>query len=263
MSQRNPLDVERDGAIVRLRFARPEVLNALDRASAEAFRDAAFAIAGDPTVRCVVIAGAGRAFMAGGDVASFGIGSGREAEAAAAIITPLHEGLLTLRAQNAPIVAVLQGAVAGAGMSVALAADLAIAADNVRFVYAYSALGVSPDGSSTFFLPRLIGLRRAMEIALLNRPIPAAEALSLGLVGEVVPLDGLEAAAAALAGRLAAGPTVAFGATRRLFERSFGATLADQLEAERQSFMACARTADFVEGASAFLQKRGADFHGR
>ncbi|MCA1972129.1 MAG: enoyl-CoA hydratase/isomerase family protein, partial [Caenispirillum sp.] len=170
--------------------------------------------------------------------------------------------LLTLRRQDAPVVAALHGAVAGAGMSLALACDLAVAAEDARFVFAYTAIGTTPDGSGSFFLPRLVGLRRAMEIALLGEPINAAHALELGLVSQVVPTVDLEAAALALAERLAAGPTAAYGRVRRLYERSFGATLADQLEAEREAFMASTRTRDFAEGCRAFTEKRRPQFHG-
>lgn len=262
MPENVPVDLLRQGPIARLRFCRPEVLNALDAATAAAFRAACRTIASDPTVRCVLIEGEGRAFMAGGDIAAFTADPDRAGEAAAAIIEPLHEGLLALRGQNAPVVAVLHGAVAGAGMSLAMAADLAIAADTTRFVFAYTSIGASPDGSGSFFLPRLVGLRRAMEIALLGEPFDAAKAHDLGLVNAVVPADRLEAEALALAGRLAAGPTAAFGRARRLYERSFGASLADQLDAERDAFMASARSRDFAEGCRAFQEKRRPQFHG-
>lgn len=264
MPEKEPVDLLRQGPIARLRFCRPEVLNALDAATAVAFRAACRSIAADPAVRCVLIEGEGRAFMAGGDIAAFTADPDPDgaARAAAAIIEPLHEGLLALRGQNAPVVAVLHGAVAGAGLSLALAADLAIAADDTRFVFAYTAIGASPDGSGSFFLPRLVGLRRAMEIALLGEPLDAARARDLGLVNAVVPADRLEAEALALAGRLAAGPTAAFGRARRLYERSFGTSLADQLDAERDAFMASARSRDFAEGCRAFQEKRRPQFHG-
>lgn len=265
MPETDPVRLVRDGAIARIRFDRPDALNALDAATAVAFRDAARAVAAATDVRCVLVEGAGRAFMAGGDIAAMSADPARGPEIASDIITPLHQGLLALRGpdQDAPVVGVLQGAVAGAGMSLAMACDLAIAADDARFVFAYTAIGTSPDGSGSFFLPRLVGLRRALEIALLGAPIPAARALELGLVNSVVPLADLDAEAGALAGRLAAGPTAAFGKVRRLYEQSFGATLVEQLEAERAAFMASARTDDFVEGCAAFRDKREPRFHGR
>jgi 2-(1,2-epoxy-1,2-dihydrophenyl)acetyl-CoA isomerase len=261
-SDSTPLIVERSGPVVRLRLNRPEVLNALNRDMAEAFLDAARDIAKDPTVRAVLVSGEGRAFMAGGDVASFREEGKSVAEAVAGLIGPFHEAILTLRSANAPLVAALQGPVAGAGMSLALACDLAVASEDMKMVLAYSAIGTSPDGSGTFFLPRLIGLRRAMELALLNEPVKADQALEWGLVSRVVPREVLEEEVLGLVERLAAGPTKAFGATRRLMEASFGAPLADQLDAELRSFLSMTETADFVEGNAAFLEKRKAGFTG-
>lgn len=263
MPKKETVRLTRAGAVARLCFARPEALNALDLDTALAFRDSCRAVAADPGIRCVLITGEGRSFMVGGDIVSMSADPARAANIASDIITPLHQGLLALRGQDAPVVAALHGAVAGAGLSLALACDLAIAAEGTRLVFAYSGIGTSPDGSCSFFLPRLLGLRRAMEVALLNAPIDAAQAQDLGLVNRVVAEDRLEAEALALAERLAAGPTKAFGQIRRLFEQSFGATLAEQLEAERRAFMACARTDDFTEGCRAFREKREARFHGR
>ncbi len=262
MPQKDPVRLVRDGAIARVRFDRPDALNTLDEASAVAFRDAAWTIAAATDVRCVVVEGEGRAFMAGGDIGAMSADPARAAEIASAIITPLHQGLLALRDQDAPVIGALQGAVAGAGLSMAMGFDLAVAADTARFVFAYTGIGTSPDGGGSFFLPRLVGLRRAMEIALLGKPIDAAQALDLGLVNRVVPAADLSAEVDALAARLAAGPTAAFGKVRRLYEQSFGATLVEQLEAERAAFMASARTDDFIEGCTAFREKREPRFHG-
>ncbi|MCF8480696.1 MAG: enoyl-CoA hydratase/isomerase family protein [Rhodospirillum sp.] len=254
--------VERIGSLVRLRLNRPEVLNALNREMAEAFLAAAREIAGDPSVRAVMLSGEGRAFMAGGDIASFREEGKSIAETVANLIDPFHEAILTLRAANAPIVAALHGPVAGAGMSLALACDLAVAAEDMKMVMAYSAIGTSPDGSGTFFLPRLVGIRRAMELALLNEPVKAGLALEWGLVNWVVPREMLEEETLNITERLAEGATKAFGATRRLLEGSLGASLANQLEAEKRSFQAMTGTADFIEGNTAFLEKRKPIFVG-
>jgi 2-(1,2-epoxy-1,2-dihydrophenyl)acetyl-CoA isomerase len=263
MTEDRPLIVSRDDAIVHLRLNRPQVLNALNQEMAEAFLAAARDIAADTTVRAVLLSGEGRAFMAGGDIATFSVTGKSVAETVGALIGPFHEAILTLRSQNAPILAALHGPVAGAGMSLALACDLAVASEDMKMVLAYSAIGTTPDGSGTYFLPRLVGARRAMELALLNEPLKADRALDLGLVARVVPRDVLDDEAFNMARHLADGPTLAFGATRRLMDGAFANDLASQLDAERQSFQAMTETADFAEGNAAFLEKRKPAFEGR
>lgn len=250
----------RDGAIATITLNRPAMLNALDGAVARSLLAAVATVAAAEGIRCVVLAGAGRAFCAGGDIATFG---GEDASAAVGqLIEDLHAFVDALAALPAPSIARLQGPVAGAGFSLALACDLAVAADDARFTLAYARLGTSPDGSSTWSLPRLVGLRRAKAIALLAEPITAAEALAFGLVNEVVPAGELDAAVAALAARIATGPTLAYQRTRALLEASFGNTLADQLSAERHAFLDSMATADFAEGVAAFRAKRPARFEG-
>lgn len=257
-----PVLTRRDGVVAHIRLNRPHVLNALDQAMAEALLAAVQAIVADASVRAVVLSGAGRSFMAGGDVAAMHQAGADAPAFAARLIRPLHQALRLLAACPAPVLASAQGPVAGAGVSLLLAADLAIAADDLHLALAYPRIGASPDGSSTFTLPRIVGLRRAMEIALLSDTIAAEEALRLGLVNRVVPLADLAAATEALARRLADGPTRAFAATRRLLRESFDRDLAAQLDAEAQNFIATAATEDFREGTAAFAQKRRARFTG-
>ncbi|MBW8270426.1 enoyl-CoA hydratase/isomerase family protein [Caldovatus aquaticus] len=251
------------GGIVRIRLNRPAVLNALDQAMVEALHAAVGALAGDPSVRCVVLSGEGRGFMAGGDIGLFRA-AGREAPAVIGrLIEPFHAALRLLAALPAPVIASLHGPVAGGGMSLALATDLAIAAEDTRFALAYLRLGVSPDGGGTWALPRLVGLRRAMGIALLGEELDARAALDLGLVNRVVPNERLEAETMAIARRLAAGPAQAIARTKALLRASLGRDLAAQLDAERDAFLACAGTADFAEGVAAFLERRAPSFTGR
>lgn len=261
VNESEPVIVDTEGSVGRIRLNRPEVLNVLNAATARAFAEAAASLTSDPNIRAIRIEGEGRAFMAGGDVAALSAGSETPADAANAIITPFHQGLLSLR-QGPPVIAVLHGAVAGAGMSLAMACDLAVAADDAQFVFAYTKLGTSPDGSASFFLPRLLGLRRAMGLALLGETLTAERAEALGLVNRVVPRPDLDTAAGAMAEQVAAGPTRAYIHVRELFERSFGASLPDQLEAERTAFMESARRADFQEGCAAFKERREARFVG-
>ena len=258
-----PVLLDREGGVARLRLNRPTVLNALDEATALAFLAAVRAVADDASVRVLVISGNGRGFMAGGDLGRFQADPDRGADIARAIIGPLHDALLRLQALPIPVLASVHGPVAGAGMSLAMATDLCIAADDAKFTLAYARIGASPDGSGSYYLTRLVGLRRAMEIALLAETIDAAEALRLGLVNRVVPAADLAAETDALAERLANGPTTAYGRIKGLLHRSSTADLADQLAAEEESFAALAGTEDFREGIAAFFGKRGACFHGR
>jgi len=247
------LRVSRDGGIVRLCFDRPQQRNALDRATAQAFAHACRDVAADHSVRAVLVCGAGGAFMTGGDLHEL---RADPTGAALGLIGPMHEAIVLLSEMRSPVIASLHGAVAGAGLSLALACDFAIAAEGTRFALAYVNIGASFDLSGSWSLPRLVGLRKAMEIALLGERFDAAEALRLGLVNRVVPAASLEAETLALAQRLAAGPAQSIAQMKRLLRISFGHDLRGQLDAERSAFLACAATPDFIEGVDAFLGKR-------
>jgi 2-(1,2-epoxy-1,2-dihydrophenyl)acetyl-CoA isomerase len=210
-----------------------------------------------------VLGGEGRSFMAGGDLQAFHSDLPNAPLTAGRIIDPLHEAVAALAEAPMPVIAAVQGAVAGAGMSVALGADLVLAADNARFVPAYAGVGTSPDGGGTWALVRLVGLRRALEISLLGEPIDASAALQLGMVTREEPVAELNPATDNLAARLAAGPTRALGRTRRLLREAQCSGLREHLRAERESFAACAGTQDFAEGLAAFFEKRAARFTGR
>ncbi len=253
-----PLLVQRDAGITWLRFNRPERLNAIDASMALAFRDAVRALGDDPVLRCVVLAGEGRAFMAGGDITAFG-----SPDAIATIMDPMHDALALLAKLPVPVLASVQGMAAGGGMSIALAADLAIAADTAKFSLAYLRLGTSPDCGGTWNLARLVGLRRALGIALLEETLDAPAALAAGLLNRVVPAAELGTATAAMAQKLAAGPREASGRTKLLLRAAAGRDLPAQLDGEKASFLACAATADFAEGVSAFLGRRAPDFPGQ
>ena len=255
-----PLLIERDGAIVTLRFHRPGALNAVDVPMAQALRDAARALAQDASVRCVVLCGAGKGFMAGGDLATL---RADPVQGARALLEPLNEAATLLAQLDAPVIAQVHGVAAGAGLSLMLQADFVLAADNARFNLAYINLGTSCDVGASWALPRLVGLRHALEIALLGDTFSTDDALRLGLVNRVLPAAELDAAAHTLATRLAHGPTLAYGHMRRLMRSSFDHDLATQLQAEAQCFDACARTADLREGIEAFFAKRPPQFQGR
>ena len=258
----DPILASLDDGIARIRFNRPSALNAIDVPMAEQLLATVKRLQAAGGVRVIVLSGEGRAFMAGGDLRAFHADPQHADTTARALIDPLHAALELLAAGDAPVLASLHGAVAGAGMSLALAADLAIAADDTVFNMAYARIGASLDAGSSWALPRLVGLRRAMQIALLSEPIDAAAALALGLVNRVVPAAEREAQTMVLARRLAAGPTAAYGRIRRLLRTSHDRDLGEQLRAERDAFAEGARTRDFTDGVAAFFEKRAPRFGG-
>ncbi len=253
------LAIEHAVAIVTLN--RPRVLNAIDAQMAQALADVVARVERDGTARALLLRGEGRAFCAGGDVARFL--EGDPTVAIEAIIDPLHAALRTLDALKLPTLAAVQGPAAGAGFSLAMACDLCIVADDAVFNLAFARIGISPDSSSTYRLPRLVGERKALELAMLAEPVRAPEALALGLVNRVVPAADLASEAMALARRLAQGPTAAYARIKHLVGRSLGNDLPAQLDLEREAFLAGTRTADFKEGVQAFLTKRPPHFEGR
>jgi 2-(1,2-epoxy-1,2-dihydrophenyl)acetyl-CoA isomerase len=246
---------------------RPEALNALSDDMIAALLEIMPRLEADPAVRCVVLRGAGDHFMAGGDVKGFHRRLEQPPEALRrhfeAKIHRLHPVVVTMRRMPKPIVAAVRGACAGFGLSFMLAADLALAAEDAFFTLAYCRIGTSPDGGSSYHLPRIVGLRRAMEIALLGDRFDAAAAERLGVVNRVVPAADLDGETAALARRLAEGPALALAKTKRLLGAPFETGLVAQLQAEAESFADCAATADFAEGVTAFVEKRAARFGGR
>jgi 2-(1,2-epoxy-1,2-dihydrophenyl)acetyl-CoA isomerase len=253
-----------DGSIATLTLNRPEVLNALDRSMVEGLADVFDRIAAEPGVRVVVLRGAGGGFMAGGDIKQFqnvtGLPPAERRAYFERFIHQVHPTIIAMRRLPLPIIAAVHGAVAGIGMSLMLASDLAIATEDTRFTLAYCHLGTSPDGGSTFLLPRHVGSKKAMEIALLGDRFDAAAALRLGLVNEIVASADLDRRVGELAARLARGPAAAYAATKRLFNQSATVSLETQLQAEAESFAGCAATADFAEGVAAFIAKRPPTF---
>lgn len=255
-----PLLLERNGAIATLRFNRPDALNAIDLPMANAVLAAVQTIAADPGVRAVVLCGNGRGFMAGGDLATL---RADPVQGAIDILTPLNAALLLLAQMNAPVIAQVHGVAAGAGLSLLLMADYVIAAEDTRLNLAYINLGTSCDVGASWALPRTVGVRKALEIALLGEAFTADDALRLGLINRIVPAAELDSATTNLAQRLAAGPTVAYGAMKRLMRASMDRTLPEQLAAEKDAFVHCAGTEDFRAGVEAFHQRQSAQFVGR
>lgn len=258
-----PVLLEREGAIAWIRFNRPKALNAMNEALVRSLNAHVGAIAADNTVRVVVLGSTGSSFMAGGDVAMFRDALPHADAVARRLLDDLQSAVLTLHAMPAPVIASISGHAAGGGMSLALATDLAIAADDAKFNTAFAKIAATPEASSSWTLPRLVGLRRAMEIMMLSDTIEAAEALRLGLVNRVVPKDKLEDETRALAKRLADGPTQAYGRIKRLLRGSQTTPREAQLAAEQEAFAESARTQDFAEGLTAFFERRPANFKGK
>jgi len=259
------LGVAREGGVLTLTLNRPERLNSLDDALLEALLSGLRTAREDASVRAVVITGAGRGFCAGADLVQSALRSGAGVSSGAAVRAHLQEHyapLITgIRELEKPVVAAVNGVAAGAGMSLALACDLRIAAESASFLQAFVRIGLVPDAGSTYFLPRLVGMARAMELAMLGERIPAAEALAVGLVNRVVPDASLASAAAELAGRLAEGPR-SLGLIKRALYLSSESDLRTQMAHEEDLQALAAGTADFAEGVAAFLEKRPARFTG-
>lgn len=262
----NTILTSSQGAVFEITLNRPQSLNALNDEMMQEFSSTLEKVARDSSIRCLVLKGAGASFMAGGDVKMFhqelGKSSSQLHERFQQFVGALHPLIEKLANLRVPVVAAVQGAVAGFGVSLSMLCDFVIAADDSYFTLAYIHLGTTPDGSSTWFLPRLVGLRRAKEIALLGERIPAAEAQRLGLAYKVVPRGALESETASFAARLAAGPTRAYGNTKLLLQSSFNHSLHEQMDFEVSSFAECASNPDFAEGVKAFVERRKPQFKG-
>ena len=249
---------ERDGAVLTITLNRPDVFNAFN-AALHARLHEALEEAASPDVRAVVITGAGRGFCSGQDLKEFQEAPGSIRDR---LEQTYHPNIRLIRALEKPVIAAVNGPCAGAGLSLAAACDIRIAADAATFVPGFIGIGLIPDSGGSWFLHRLLGFARAFEWMTSNRKLTAAEAHAWGLVSEVVEVDGLAARAAELAGFYAALPTRGVGLTKRLFDHAYDATLEAQLELEAELQQAATETADFAEGVQAFLEKREPRFSG-
>ena len=253
------VETSRDGSVLTITLNRPDVLNAFNGAMHKALAGA-LKEARDPEVRAVVITGAGRGFCVGQDLTEFREAPGDIGER---LRSTYHPNILAIRGLDKPVIAAVNGAAAGAGMSFACACDLRIASDAAVFVPAFVNIGLVPDSGGTYFVTRLLGYARAFEWLCSGRRLTAVEAQAWGLVSEVVEADAFPARVAELAAELAALPTRAIAMTKRLLDRAAGSTLDEQLEWEAQLQAAATQSEDFGEGVAAFLAKRTPQFKGR
>ena len=246
--------------LARVTLRRGEAGNAIDLEMARGLLEAARTCAAE-AVRAVLLTGEGKSFCVGGDLREFSRLSGEALEKHLTAVTDaLHDALRTFAASDAPMVAAVHGAVAGAGLGLAASADVTLAADTASFTPAYTAIGYSPDAGVSWFLPRLIGPKRALDLLLTNRRVTAAEAADLGLVSRVIAPDGLGAEAERTAEALRRGPTAALGATRRLVAAGLTADLGPHLDREARALATAAASDAGQEGVAAFLGKRAPDF---
>lgn len=255
-----PVLFTREGAIARITLNRPDVGNAIHIPLAQAFMHAATQCDEDETIRCVILDANGRLFCAGGDVPAMA-GVGEDIGKMLKEVTSyLHIGIARLSRMNKPLITAVQGPAAGAGFSLAVLGDIAIAGQSAHFTIAYPGVGLSPDGGATWLLPRLVGMRRAQEIFLLNKRVLADEAAEIGLVTRVAPDADLKSTVDQIAAQFAVSATGALGATRRLLQQSFGASLETQMESETREIAMAGRSPHGREGLSAVAAKRKPNF---
>jgi 2-(1,2-epoxy-1,2-dihydrophenyl)acetyl-CoA isomerase len=256
------LTVDASG-VARLQLRRPEHANAMNLAMANELRHAAVELLHDASVRAVLVSASGAVFCGGGDLKAFASESPARMGAYIEHLTiDLHAAVARLARLDAPVVAAVTGSVGGAGMSLVAACDLVIAATTSKFTMGYTRAGLVPDGTSSFFLSRSVGLRRAAELMLTNRTLSATEALDWGLVNELAEPDDVLARAEALVASLAAGPTGAFGGAKRVLYEGAHSSLEEAMERESSVIGSAATLPDAREGIASFLEKRPPHFDG-
>ena len=258
------INLEVRNNVAYLTLNRPEAANALNCEMAQALEEASLKCEEDPNIRAVLMTGAGKLFCGGGDLKSFAAQPPAELPGHLKKVTMyLHTAIQRFARMRAPLVIAVNGNAGGAGLSLALIGDITLADESTKFTVAYTRIGLTPDGSSSYYLPRLVGLKRAAELMLTNRTLSAREAEAMGMITRVVPDAELLTQAENLAKELAQGPTQAYGGVKRLLYTSPNNPLHEQMEIETAIISDMSRTADAREGMTAFLEKRPAKFNGR
>ena len=257
------LEFSVDDNVAIIKFNRPDNANAMTPLMGKELLEAAIQCESNQDVRTVVVTGNGKMFSAGGDLQSFEDAGNQKYGFLIRMATDLHQAIIRLANLNAPVIMAVNGTAAGAGFSITLSGDYVIASEKAKFVCAYTASGLTPDGSSTFFLAKHIGLLRAKELMLTNRVLTAEEACQWGMVSKVVADDSVLEEALAMARQFAVGPTLAFGGVKSMLLNAFSLPVESQLERETQSIANMMRTEDGPAGLSAFLAKQKPEFKGK
>jgi 2-(1,2-epoxy-1,2-dihydrophenyl)acetyl-CoA isomerase len=255
------LEILEQGKIALVRFNRPDALNALNNQLAEDFGKVVDQLGKDKKVRAVILTGKGRAFCAGGDLAKFKAAPDPK-QFLHKLAEIIHQSIVKLRAMNAPWIAAINGPCFGVGLSLACCCDLRMASANAKFSVAFSGVGLAPDSSLLYYLPRIVGLPKATEMTLLNAVLSAEEAFKIDLVSKVVEPEKLLEESLEIAKRLAGMPTLALGMDKKMLDASFCDTLEEHLDLELEYVTKAAGTADFQEGCQAFFERRKPNFKG-
>lgn len=251
-----------DGAVATITLNRPAAGNTVDMALARGLLAAAIRCDQDPALRCVVLTGAGKLFCGGGDLGTFAEQGAAVPAFLSELAGTLHMAIVRLLRMSKPLLVLVNGPAAGAGLSLSLIGDVVIAAESAHFTAAYGSVGLSPDGGMSWLLPRLVGLRRAQEIIISNRRVTAQDAAQMGMITQAVPDAELAAEGARRAAVLAAAPTAAVAEARALLLESFASPLESQLERETRAIARAGGTQDCREGVSAFADRRKPHFTG-
>lgn len=251
------------GGVATITLDRPDAANGINLPMANELLTVAIDCSDDPAVRAVVLTGNGKLFSAGGDVKSFAPSQGNSSSLLKELTAILHAAISRMARMDAPLIVAVNGAAAGAGFSLAVAGDIVLSAKSAKYTMAYTMVGMSPDASASFYLPRLIGLRKAQELMITNRTLSAEEAFQWGAINRVVEDGEVLSVAMALAQQLASGPTRSYGMIKKLLHASFNNGLETQMELESSGIAAMSQTEDGKEGIMAFIEKRAPDFKGR
>jgi len=262
MTEYENFSIDHDAGVARVTIESTSRMNALHPEMADELLEVATELGEDDDVRCIALTGSGDAYGAGADLSRLA-GDERDATYLRRMTSTLHDGVLQLHQAEKPVVVGVNGVAAGAGFSLAIFGDVVLMSEDARLEYAYHRIGLTGDGGSTFFLPRIVGLRDAMAIALLDEPIDADRAVELGLATEAVAADELDDRLDEVARTLADGPTRSLGRTKRLLLSSFDRDLAGQMAAETDTIARSAHTEDYARGIAAFFEKEPAEFVGR